>query len=125
MNVAAPQKHLTPGDHDHFVFREHSRQNRSSFSICRVVEAWRDDAAIDDQEVDVGAGQAHRRVALLAAGHRIDPGALFFSGEQRPRNRHLVHGKGATFGVTAVLQHLERGVAARVVGVLRIIGPGQ
>ncbi|MNJ56310.1 hypothetical protein D3C77_518480 [compost metagenome] len=107
------------------MIREHLAQNRSSLGICRVVEARGDDAAIDDQEVDVGAGQANRGVALLAASHRIDAIALFFSGKQRAGDRHFVHGKGAAFGVSAVLQHLEGSVAACVVGVLRIICPGQ
>ncbi|MNV67952.1 hypothetical protein D3C71_1607770 [compost metagenome] len=107
------------------MVREDLRQDRSGLGICRVVEARCDDAAVDDQEVHVRTRQAHRRVTLLAASHVIDPRALFFSGEQRARNRHLVHHELATLGVAGVLQHFIGSVAARVVGVVGIIGPGQ
>src|SRR5690606_27283017 len=104
---------------------EHALQNGAGFLVLRVVEARRDDAAVDDQEIDVGAGQADRRVTLLAAFDDVDAGALFFAGMDRPGDRHLVYGQLTTLGITSAFQHAHGGLAARIVGVVRIIGPGQ
>ena len=85
VDVAATQKQLTAWNHDDFVVREDLGQDRSGLGISGVIEARGDDAAIDDQEVDIGAGQTHGRVTLLAASHMVDACALLLSGVQRAR----------------------------------------
>ena len=60
-----------------------------------------------------------------ALGHLIDTGTLFSGGKQRAWDRHLVHDELAALGIAGVLQHLHGRVAARIVGVVGIIGPGQ
>lgn len=62
VNVAATQEQLAARDHHHLMVGEDPCQDRSGFGICRVVEAWGNDATVNNQEVHVRTRQAHRRV---------------------------------------------------------------
>src|SRR5690606_27248270 len=55
----------------------------------------------------------------------IDRGAFLFGGVDRAGDRHFVHHQLAPPGVALGFQYAHGGLAARVVGVVHVIGPGQ
>lgn len=125
MDVAAAEEDLAPRDHHHLVLGEHALEDRPGLGVLGIVEARRDDAAVDDQEVHVGAGQANGGIARLAALDDIHAVALFLGRVQRAGDRHLVYHQLASLGVAAFFQHAEGGLAAQVVRVVLVVGPGQ
>src|SRR3990167_10298917 len=82
VNIAAAQQNLPAWHHHHAMLREQATQNCLGPGLLGVVELGRDDAAVDDQEVDVGTRQTDRRITLLGAGHQIDAGAFFIRSEE-------------------------------------------
>ena len=58
VNVAATEQDFAAWHHDHAMLGEYTLEDGAGFLVLGVSEARRDDAAVDDEEVDVGAGQA-------------------------------------------------------------------
>src|SRR5690554_7669316 len=91
VDIATTEQYLPPRHHHYAPVGKQLLEYLTGTVILRIIERRCDDAAIDDQEVDVGTGQPSGRIARLAAGDLLDAGAFFRRGMDRPGNRHPVH----------------------------------
>src|SRR5690554_7113222 len=125
VDIATTEQYFPPRHHHYAPVGEQLLEYLAGTGILRITERRCDDAAIDDQEVHIGASQTNLRTARLGARQRLYPCALLRRGMNGAGKGNAVHGQGSSSGVGGLLQHAQGRLAAGMVGVLRIIGPGQ
>ena len=76
VHVAATEHDLAPGHGDDATVREHPLQLGLDHGVIRVVEGRQNDAAVDDQEVEVGGGRLVAGPARDGALRRVDAPGL-------------------------------------------------
>src|SRR5690606_27955100 len=91
VNVPTAQQDLPPGYHYHPALGKQLFEKSLRHAVTGIIEGGRDDAAVDDQEVDIRAGKANRGLTRLAAGDLLHPSAFLLGGVDGTWNRHAVH----------------------------------
>src|SRR5690606_6538029 len=125
VDIATTEQYFPPRHHHYAPVGEQLLEYLAGTGILRITERRCDDAAIDDQEVHIGASQTNLRTARLGARQRLYPCALLRRGMNGAGKGNAVHGQGSSLGVGGLLQHAQGRLAAGMVGIIRIIGPGQ
>src|SRR5690554_3115461 len=125
VDIATTEQYLPPRHHHYAPVAKQLLEYLTGTVILRIIERRCDDAAVDDQEVHIGARQTNLRTARLGARQRLYPCALFRRGMNGAGKGNAVYGQGSSLGVGGLLQHAQGRLAAGMVGVLRIIGPRQ
>ena len=64
VDIASAEQDFPARHHHHAVLWKQCLQNGLGFGVLGVIKLRRNDAAVDDQEVDVGTGQANRGITL-------------------------------------------------------------
>src|SRR5690606_9182698 len=91
VDIAPAKQYLPPRHHHHATIGEQPLENLPGTVILRITERRCDDAAIDDQEVHIGASQTNLRTARLGARQRLYPCALLRRGMNGAGKGNAVH----------------------------------